>query len=195
MRVTLVHLTNAAYGVTSSPLRLWKGKRGLTEKGRDLVRALNDKRVFVDLAHVNRQGFFDAVEVHDKSQPLIATHTGVNGVRRVWRNLDDDQVKAIADTGGTIGVIFAQNFLRKKGAPNDAGMVVDHMQHVIDVAGEDFVSIGSDYDGAIVPPKDLRNGVHYSRLVQAMLDRGFSDARVQKILGGNFLRTLALLRP
>jgi len=195
VRVTLVHLTNAAFGITSSPFRLWKGKRGLTDEGRDFVRMLNAHRVFVDLAHINRAGFWDAVEVHDKSQPLIATHTGVNGVRRVWRNLDDDQVKAVADTGGTVGIIFARNFLRPRGGAKDASLVVDHMSHVIDVAGEDFVSIGSDLDGAIVPPSDLRNGDSYARLVQKMLDRGWSDRRVKKVLGGNYLRALGALRP
>ncbi|PKN54717.1 MAG: hypothetical protein CVU56_25035 [Deltaproteobacteria bacterium HGW-Deltaproteobacteria-14] len=194
VRVTLVHLTNAALGVTSSPLRMWR-RRGLSDRGRDFVRMLNEQRVFVDLAHINRAGFWDAVAVHDRTQPLIATHTGVNGVRRIWRNLDDDQIKAIADTGGTVGVIFAQNFLRPRGGARDASLVVDHMARIIDVAGEDFVSIGSDYDGAIVPPAELRDGHGYVRVVQHMLDRGWSDLRVRKILGGNFLRSLALLRP
>ena len=193
-RVTLVHLTNAAYGITSSPFRLWKGKRGLTEVGRDFVRHLNAHRVFVDLAHINAQGFWDAVEVHDKSQPLIATHTGVSGVKPHWRNLDDKQVKAIADSGGVVGVIYSRAFLKVRGGPDDAGMIVDHMAHVANVGGEDAVAIGSDYDGAIVPPKDLRSGNSYVRLVQKMLDRGFSEARIQKILGGNFLRSFERLR-
>lgn len=194
VRVTLVHLTNAAYGITSSPFKLWKGKRGLTEVGRDFVRHLNERRVFVDLAHINRQGFWDAVAVHDKSQPLIATHTGVCGVKPHWRNLDDAQLKAIADTGGVIGIIFSRAFLKVRGGPDDAGMIVDHMAHVIDVAGEDAVAIGSDYDGAIVPPKDLRSGEAYVRLVDKMLARGFGEARIQKLLGGNFLRSFELLR-
>ena len=193
-RVTLVHLTNAAYGITSSPFRLWKGKRGLTEVGRDFVRHLNERRVFVDLAHINAQGFWDAVEVHDKSQPLVATHTGVSGVKPHWRNLDDQQVKAVADTGGVIGIIYSRAFLKVSGGPDDAGMIVDHMAHVANIAGEDAVAIGSDYDGAIVPPKDLRSGNSYVRLVQKMLDRGFSEPRIQKILGGNFLRSFERLR-
>lgn len=194
LRVTLVHLTNAVFGVTSSPLRMWR-RRGLSDRGHDFVRMLNEHRVFVDLAHINPAGFWDAVEAHDRTQPLLATHTGVNGVRRIWRNLDDDQIKAIADTGGTVGIIFAQNFLRPRGGARDASLVVDHMAHVISVAGEDFVSIGSDYDGAIVPPAELRGGDGYVRVVQHMLDRGWSDLRIRKILGGNFLRSLALLRP
>ena len=194
VRVTLVHLTNAAYGITSSPFRLWKGKRGLTDIGRDFVRHLNAHKVFVDLAHINAQGFWDAVETHDKSQPLIATHTGVSGVKPHWRNLDDRQVKAVADTGGVIGVIYSRAFLKVRGGPDDAGMIVDHMAHVANIAGEDAVAIGSDYDGAIVPPKDLRSGNSYVRLVQKMLDRGFSEARVQKILGLNFLRSFERLR-
>jgi membrane dipeptidase len=195
VRVTLVHLTNAAYGITSSPLRLWKGKQGLTEDGRAFVRHLNEKRVFCDLAHINARGFWDAVEVHDKSLPLIATHTGVTGVKPHWRNLDDAQVRAIADSGGVVGIIFAQNFLRPRGGENDVGIVVAHMEHVMKVGGAQAVALGTDYDGAIIPPRDLRSGMAYVRLVQRLLDRGHPKDRIRGFLGGNFLRSFERLRP
>jgi membrane dipeptidase len=194
-RVTLVHLTNSLVGTTSAPFSILRSTKGLSDKGRELVRALNEERVFVDLAHIHPDGFWDAVAVHDRTQPLIDTHTGVAGVTPHWRNLDDRQIKAIADTGGTIGIIYAANFLASRGGPKDGGMVVEHMHHIISVAGEDFVSIGSDYDGMITPPVGLRSGESYPRLVQLMLDRGWSDTRIRKILGGNFLRAFGLLRP
>jgi membrane dipeptidase len=195
VRVTLVHLTNSAFGITSSPFRGWKGKRGLTEDGRAFIASLNRHRVFVDLAHINAAGFWDAVEASDPSQPLIATHTGVTGVKPHWRNLDDRQVRAIADRGGVVGIIFASNFLRPRGVANDAEVVVRHMEHVIKVGGEDAVAVGSDYDGAIVPPPDLRDGLAYGRLVQAMLTRRWSGDRIRKALGANFLACLDRLRP
>jgi len=194
-RITLVHLTSSSFGVTSSPLKLSKRDAGLTNTGKAFVQAMNEKRILVDLAHINPAGFWDAHKVHDKSQPLIATHTGVSGVKKHWRNLDDAQVKAIADTGGTIGIIYAQNFLKTKSTPADGRMIVAHMQHVIDVVGEDYVSIGSDYDGMIVPPPDLRCGSHYPRLVHHMLEHGWKPERIQKILGLNALRVLKAIRP
>ena len=195
VRITLVHLVSSVYGITSSPMKLLNRDGGLTNHGRTLVRQMNDRRILVDLAHINPASFWDAHEVHDASQPLIATHTGVDGVRPHWRNLDDRQIKAIADTGGTVGVIYSQAFLARRGGPRDGRMVLEHMQHIIDVAGEDFVSIGSDYDGAIVPPPDLRDGRSYPRLVQHMLDAGWSTERIQKILGLNALRVLEAIRP
>lgn len=194
-RVTLVHLTSSLLGTTSAPSSTFRRNKGLTDRGRALVSALNRERVFVDLAHIHPEGFWDAVEVHDKSQPLVATHTGVSGVKPHWRNLDDAQIKAIADTGGTIGIIYSQHFLKTRRGPKDGQMVVEHMRHVIDVAGEDFVSIGSDYDGLIVPPPGLRSGESYARLVQYMLDRNWSAVRIRKILGENFLRAFGALRP
>jgi membrane dipeptidase len=194
-RITLVHLTNSCYGVTSSPLARKRRDEGLAESGRELVEQLNEARIFVDLAHINPAGFWDANEVHDSSQPLIATHTGVVGVTPHWRNLDDKQIKAIAVTGGTVGVIFAAQFLGRPKGPKDGEMVVEHLSHIIDVAGEDHASIGSDYDGAITPPLGLRDGLGYPRLVQKMLDRNWSDERIRKLLGGNALRALRLLRP
>lgn len=194
-RVTVVHLTNSCYGATSSPLALWRRKQGLSDKGREFVRQLNEKRIFVDLAHINREGFWDAVEVHDKAQPLISTHTGVCGVREHWRNLDDRQVKAIADTGGVVGIIFSMQFLKTRGGPRDADMIVDHIAHTIDVGGEASVCLGSDYDGAITPPPDMRTGVEYVRLVQKMLDRGWSEDRIRRVLGLNLLGAFRALRP
>ena len=162
--------------------------------GRDLVRDLDAHRIFVDLAHINPQGFWDAVEVHDPSLPLLATHTGVNGVYSCWRNLDDAQIKAVADSGGVVGIIFHQGFLTPGGQGTDGRIILDHMEHIIGVAGEDHVGIGSDYDGAIIPPSGLRNSPAYPRMVQWMLDRGWTDLRIQKILGANFLRCFADLR-
>lgn len=194
VRVTLVHLTNSVYGATSSPGSLLRSSCGLTDRGRELVRQLDAARCFVDLAHIHAKGFWDAVEEHDRSLPLIVTHTGVDGVLPHWRNLDDAQIRAVADSGGTIGIIFYPGFLRPKGGARDGRLVVEHMEHVIDVVGDDYVSIGSDFDGMISPPKELASASTYPRLVQHMLDAGWSTQRVSKVLGGNFLRTFGLLR-
>ena len=103
-------------------------------------------------------------------------------------------LKAIADTGGTVGVIFATGFLRPRGGPKDADVVVDHLAHIVSVVGDDFASLGSDLDGAITPPRDLRSVGAYARLVQKMLDRGWSAERICKIMGQNFLRVVESLR-
>src|SRR5438034_1203272 len=194
VRSTLVHLSTSAIGTTSSPLARLSKHGGLTAVGKDYLRRLNERRIFVDLAHINREGFFDAVAIQDKTQPLMVSHTGVAGVRPHWRNVDDAQLRAVAATGGVIGVIYEQSFL----APSfgcTAAAVVDHLAHIIQVAGEDAPALGSDWDGLIVPPRDLRTCLELPRLVQIMLERAFSPTAIQKVLGGNFLRALAQLRP
>ena len=194
VRATLVHLTNAVYGATSSPLGAARRRKGLTPAGHEAVAQLNARRIFVDLAHAHERTFWDVVAVHDRTQPLLVTHTGVTSVRPHWRNVTDAQIKAVADTGGTIGIIFAAQFLRRPGGPRDAGMVVEHIAHVLRVAGEDFVSLGSDFDGAITPPPDLAGADRYPVLVQRLLDGGVGERQIEKILGGNVLRALGLLR-
>ncbi|RME23887.1 MAG: hypothetical protein D6798_12545 [Deltaproteobacteria bacterium] len=195
LRATLVHLTSSRLGATSSPAAALRRDRHLTAAGRRLVEQMNDARAFVDLAHIHPVSFDDVLDVHDRTQPLIATHTGVDGVRPHWRNLSDAQLRAIADTGGVIGIIFSTAFLARPGGPRDGAMVVEHMEHVERVAGRDAVALGSDLDGAIVPPPDLWGGECYPRLVQHMLDRGWTEDRIRGALGENFLRAFAELRP
>lgn len=194
-RVTIVHLTNSSLGATSAPFNYLRRQRGLSVAGRQLVEQLDEARVFVDLAHVHEHGFWEAVEAHDPSLPLIATHTGVDGVRPHWRNLSDSQIKAIADTGGVVGIIFSTAFLSRSGGPRDGRMIIEHMEHVMNVGGEGVAAVGSDYDGAISPPFDMGSGETYPRLVQHMLDAGWSETRIRGVLGTNYLRAFAALRP
>lgn len=190
LRVTLLHLTSSRLGATSAP----GGSRsaGLTKFGRAYIERLNELRVGVDLAHISRPGFFDAVEVHDRTQPLFVTHTGLAGVYEHWRNITDEQLTAVADSGGTVGVMMHAAFLGRRGVT--VATVVDHLEHVVNIVGEDHASIGTDYDGFIVPPKDLPGIWAFPRLVQEMLDRGWSDVRIRKILGANALRVVEALR-
>ncbi len=193
LRITLVHLSNSSLGTTSSPANR-DTETGLTARGRDYVAELNRRNIFVDLAHISKKGFWDAVEVHDKSKPFIVTHTGVEGVRPHWRNLDDDQLRAIADSGGTIGIMYQNDFLGPSRFDGKASWVVDHLEHIVQTVGEDHASLGSDWDGAIIPPKDMPTCLELPKLAQLMLDRGWSPERIKKILGGNFLRVVEQLR-
>jgi membrane dipeptidase len=193
LRITLVHLSSSSLGTTSSPLKTGEDQ-GLTDFGRDYLRRLNEKKIFVDLAHVSKKGFWDAVEVHDKSQPLLVTHTGIAGVFEHWRNVDDAQLRAVADTGGTVGVMYQSSFLGDSYWGGRASTIVDHLEHIVNTVGEDHASLGSDWDGAIITPRDMPTCLELPRLVEHMLSRNWNGERIKKILGGNFLRVVGTLR-
>jgi membrane dipeptidase len=157
---------------------------GLTGFGRDVVRQCERAGVIVDLAHINRRGYFDAIAL--ATQPVMVSHTGVLGVHPHWRNIDDDQLRAVADKGGCVGVIFARRYLGS--ASIDA--VVDHLLHIINIAGDDLPALGSDFDGFVVPPEGLEDIAALPNLTVALSRRGVGPRVLEKILGGNVLRVL-----
>ncbi|MEY4508107.1 MAG: hypothetical protein RLZZ450_229 [Pseudomonadota bacterium] len=192
--VTLLHFTRSRIGAAALPGLLSRGGPQLTPFGADYVRKLNERRILVDLAHIGRRGFWDALAVHDKSQPLTVSHAACDAVFRHFRNVDDAQIKAVAATGGVVGIIFNTAFLGGSLFRGQAERIVDHIQHVVQLVGADHCALGSDFDGAIVPPRDLRSVSELPRLAELMLRRGLSESDVHKVLGGSFLRALALLR-
>jgi membrane dipeptidase len=159
--------------------------RGLTPWGFDLVRRCEASGVIVDLAHINRRGFLDACSV--ARSPPIVSHTGVLGAFEHWRNIDDAQLRAVADKGGVVGVIFCPRYLGGRGL----GDVVRHMVHILDVVGEDAPALGSDWDGFILPTPDLSDPRGLPLLTDALLDAGINERTVAKILRGNVMRVLA----
>jgi membrane dipeptidase len=193
LRVTLVHLYSSRWGTSSAPLSNLH-RESLTAPAKDAVAWLNQERIFVDLAHISRAGFFAGLDVHDPSVPPIVTHTGVCGRHAHWRNLDDAQIRAIADRGGVVGIMYHGAYLDGAWGRGSLRAIVDHIEHVIAVAGEHVVALGSDWDGLITTPTDMPTCLELPRLVQEMLDRRWTPTRIQNVLGLNFLRCLRDLR-
>jgi membrane dipeptidase len=158
---------------------------GLTPWGFDLVRKCEAAGVIVDLAHINRPGFLDACSV--ATRPPIVSHTGVLGAFDHWRNIDDAQLRAVADKGGVVGVIFYPRYLGGDGLEP----VVKHMLHILDVVGEDAPALGSDWDGMIIPTRELSDPRGLPLLTDALLRAGLTERTVGKILRGNAMRILA----
>ena len=164
-----------------------RGRRdtdGLTAFGREVVARAADLGVIVDLAHINKRGFLDACEI--SAGPPIVSHTGVLGAFDHWRNIDDEQLRAIAKRGGVAGVIFCPRYLGADGV----GPVVAHLRHIIDVCGEDTPALGSDWDGFIIPTQDLKDAARLPLLTDELLKGGFSEEVIAKILRRNALRVL-----
>jgi membrane dipeptidase len=157
---------------------------GLTLFGRELVGELNRLRVMIDLAHINKRGFLEAAAL--SHAPVIVSHTGVSGVHRHWRNIDDDQLRAVAKTGGCIGVIYSRRYL----GCDDLDGVCDHLEYLIKVGGEDLPALGSDYDGLCTPPEGLEDVTGLPKLTARLLHRGLPERQVRKILSENALRVL-----
>jgi membrane dipeptidase len=192
LRVTLVHLSSSSIGSTSSPLAL--NDDGLSAFGAQVVEFLNERRVLVDLAHISVRGFWDACDAHARDLPLVVTHTGVSGVHRHWRNLGDDQLRAVARAGGVVGIMYHSPFLGDRPWAGRVDTVARHLQHVLKVAGEDTPALGSDWDGAIITPRDMPTCLELPRLVEALQKRAVPEGAIRKILGQNFLRVLRDLR-
>jgi len=201
LRVTLMHLTDSALGATSSPLGRSRGRGGLTATGREMVEALHQQRILVDLAHASRRTFFDALDTLDaldagrSAIPPVVSHTGVSGVHRSWRNIDDTQIRAIADRGGVVGIMFHRGFLGRPAHRVGAEAIVRHLEHAIAVGGEDVAALGSDWDGLIVTPRDMPTALDLPVLVDRMLARGWREDRIRRVLGTNALRLIGTVRP
>jgi membrane dipeptidase len=164
---------------------------GLTDLGKALIGACNRLGILVDLSHLNERGFWDVAAISDA--PLVATHSNAHAISPHSRNLTDRQLAAIGKSGGLVGVNFAASFLRPDGRHDKStsiDLIVQHIEHMIEHAGEDNVGIGSDFDGALIPA-DIANAAGLPKLVQAMRKRGFGEAQIEKVCYRNWLRVLA----
>jgi membrane dipeptidase len=164
---------------------------GLSDAGRELVRACNRLGILVDLSHLNEAGFWDVAALSDA--PLVATHSNAHALCPSTRNLTDEQLDAIAASGGVVGVNFAVSFLREDGrqdASTPISEIVRHVDYLTERMGVDHVAFGSDFEGAVVPDA-LGGAAGLPALVDALRARGHDDGAVAKITHENWLRVLA----
>ena len=178
--VSLTHLMHNEAGGSSFPLA---SKRGLTGWGRELLAEMARLDIALDLAHASPKLVEDSLSVN---LPIFCSHTGLASATKSWRNMADEHVKAIAQRGGVVCVIFATNYLGGRRLEN----VVKHILRALEVAGEDAVGLGSDFDGMVGMPRNLRDASDYPLVTRALLEQGLDRRVVAKVLGGNLRRFL-----
>jgi membrane dipeptidase len=225
--ITLAHsLSNHLSDSSYDPIRQWDG---LSDFGVEVVKEMNRVGIMVDISHVSDDAFWQAVEV--SAVPVIASHSSARFFTPGFeRNMNDDMIKRLAESGGVIMINYGSAFLTaeanqysmsqwaaeeewKKDKPeltdeevseqfkliweSEHGLipyatiedVLDHIDHVVEIAGVDHVGIGSDYDGVGDSlPVGLKSVASYPQLIDGLLVRGYSEEDVRKILGENLLR-------
>jgi membrane dipeptidase len=164
---------------------------GLRAAGRGLVEACNDLGIIVDLAHLNARGFWDVVEL--SRAPLVVSHSAVHALCPSSRNLLDDQLRAIADANGIVGLNLGTGDLRADGDLDDVDVpvsrVVEHIEYIGELVGIDHIGLGSDLDGAKMP-KAIGDVSGLQTIVEALRARGLSERDVHKVANRNWTRVL-----
>jgi membrane dipeptidase len=156
---------------------------GLTSFGVALVQEMNRLGMLVDLAHVSPSAYFSALEI--TSKPVIFSHGNAQALCAHPRNLTDDQLRALADNGGVIGVSYVPSFIDQKHPTMER--LLDHIDHIISVAGVETVGLGSDFDGSGTL---LADATDTPRITEGLVKRGYSEDDIRKILGENIFRVL-----
>ena len=173
--VQLMHFLDNEIGVNQTPPH---EDRGLSELGRAMVREANRLGIVIDLAHANTRTILDTLEV--STQPIVFSHTGVKALHDGDRYLTDDEIRAIAAKGGVIGIWPAQAL------GTIAGMV-RHIDHVKRLVGVDHLAIASDLRGMSYIDA-FGEEANFLAIVDGLLDAGYSDDEVGRVMGGNFLQ-------
>jgi membrane dipeptidase len=161
-------------------------KHGLTAQGRELVKRMQEKKMFIDLAHCSASVIDEVLQL--ATSPVLVSHTGVKGTCNNNRNLSDDQLRRIARIGGVVGIGFWDTAT----CGNDARAIARAIRHAVSVMGVDQVGLGSDYDGAIAAPFDASGLV---QITDALLQENFREAEIRKIMGENVIRTIQFYLP
>lgn len=176
------HFTDTAIGGAAAGM----SKQGLTTLGRQWVHAMEAHHMLIDLAHASPATIRDVTAI--ATRPLLVSHTGVKGTCNNPRNLSDDELRAVAHTGGVVGIGLWETAT----CGTDARATARAIRYAVSVIGVDHVALGSDFDGSVTAPFDATG---WPLITDALLKEGFSEQDIHKIMGENAVRVLMEILP
>ena len=154
--------------------------------GVEIVEAMNELGILVDVSHLNDGGFYNVAEISKK--PFIASHSNARSVTDVTRNLTDDMIKVLANSGGVTGLNFCKFFLGDMYISR-VEHIVNHIKHIVNIGGIDVVAMGSDFDG-IPNGLEMEDISQMDKLQNALLKGGFKEDEIEKMMYKNALRVI-----
>ena len=158
---------------------------GVTKFGKRFIEEMDKLGMVIDLSHLTPASFWDVIKYSDK--PLVASHSNVKKICNHKRNLDDEQIKAIAKTNGLIGINFCPEFIKNN---NEVTIIdlIEHINYIKNLVGIDYIGLGTDYDGITETPKNLENISKLPNLIKELRRQNFSNNEIEKIINKNWLR-------
>ena len=166
---------------------------GLTPFGRQLIPAMNSLGMLIDTAHLGRRAFDEVLEL--SQAPVVNSHSCCRTFVDLERNLDDRQLRDLAASGGLAAVTYVPKFLTQEQRQATSQDVFRHLEHMLEIAGEDHVGLGSDFDGVDQLPVDLGDARATPTLVDRMMESGWGEVTIAKVLGLNWLGVLEKVLP
>ncbi len=161
--------------------------RGLKPFGIETVERMNELGMIIDVSHMSDGGFWGVLRYSKK--PVVASHSNARALCPHPRNLTDEMIRALAEHGGVVGINFYPYFVNESGKA-DIEDLVRHIEHMYYVGGEDFVAIGTDFDGFDEGELEIQNIGEMGRLYEALKKRKFNDGQIEKFWSGNALRVI-----
>ena len=159
---------------------------GLSDFGKSVVYEMNKLGMMIDVSHLSEAGFFDVLALSEV--PVMASHSNSRSIGSHMRNLTDEQIKQLAEKGGVTGLNLYPLFLSDSGKA-DLNVCLQHIEHIVNVGGEDCLVLGSDFDGfSTEPVTDLAGPEDYSKLFALLEKKGHSGTLIEKITHKNFIR-------
>ena len=182
--MTLCH--NGDNDICDSASRSNNTHGGVSAFGQQVIREMNRLGILVDMSHAGERSFYDALDI--SSVPIVCSHSSCRALCDHPRNLTDDQLRALAAKGGVAQITIYPGFLRRDSQATILD-VMAHLEHAIQVVGIDHVGLGTDFDGDGGVP-GLASSSELLNFTRQLLARRYSEADIQKIWGGNFLRVM-----
>lgn len=187
--VTLTHFKSNEAAISSYDKK--PRFTGLSDFGKEVLDEMRRLRLIVDLAHTATPTFMEAADY--VKEPMIVSHTNCHKLFPLWRNVMDEEIKAVSQRDGVIGIMVSPRFTTKTySAP--LSLVIDHIFHVVELVGARHAAIGSDLDGLVPTPNGFKDVADFPKLTQLLLDRGLSRKEIEGILGENFLRVFRRIK-
>lgn len=162
-------------------------QKGLKPFGVEIVERMNELGMIIDVSHLSDGGFWDVLKY--SKQPVVASHSNARSLCNHPRNLTDDMIKALAEKGGIAGVNLYPYFINKAGKAT-AEDIADHVVHMYKKGGEDFVAVGTDFDGFDEGELEIAHMGEMGKLYDAVKRRGFSERQMEKLWHENVIRVI-----
>ncbi len=160
-------------------------ERGLSQQGRDFIRAMEERNIFVDVSHLSDAGFWDLADL--TRHPIVASHSNARSVWNHPRNLTDDMFRVIRDTGGVVGINAYTAFVGEKATIEE---LVAHIEHFLALDGEKTLCLGGDLDGCETLVEGIEGVQSVPRLYEALHKRGYAPQLLEDIFWNNLRRLL-----